>query len=85
MPSVARADNAPALRLVERDFKDTSMFTNQIYKNIFNDDLFNSMYTLAVVKNPHHPQVVCYGYFLDTYLNKLVSSGQTKLVEELPK
>jgi arabinofuranosyltransferase len=55
-------------------------FDNQIYKNIFVDARFQSLYQLALVQNPQHPESIAYGYFRRAYLNQLVSQGALKLL-----
>ena len=46
-------------------------FHNAIFKGIFHEDRFRSIYTLALVYNPSYPSEMAFGYFRKPYLNAL--------------
>ena len=76
MPNTELSNQPFNLLHVRNYYSNTNNWENLIYKNIFNDDEFKQRYTLAVVLNKAHPAYVCYGYFHNSFLEKLSKRNQ---------
>jgi hypothetical protein len=65
------------------DNLDPGNFDNQIYKDIFHQDRFRSMYILALVRNPADPKEMVYGYFRKTYLDELTTKRGFEVIRSV--
>jgi arabinofuranosyltransferase len=71
MPWTMPDGSAPNLLGRTLYFTDPNNWDNVILKNIFNDPLFKTTYTPALVTSDAHPGIVCFAYFKNTYLQRL--------------
>jgi hypothetical protein len=79
-PSVAPSGtpvDLPAHKALNEDLQN---FDNQIFKDIFHDGQFRSMYVLALVRNPADPSEMVFGYFRKAYLADLRTKRGFELV-----
>jgi len=79
MPRAAAANTPINLALVERYYTDPGSWDNQIFKGLFNDDRFRASYTLALLADVSQPNIVCYGYFSNAYLLRLLKNKDIRL------
>jgi hypothetical protein len=64
--------------------RDLQNFDNQIFKDIFHDERFRSLYVLAMVSNPTDPAEMVFGYFRKAYLEDLKTKRGFELVSSTP-
>lgn len=62
---------------------DPQNFEYQIYKGIFLQEKFRSLYTLAVVRNPAYPNEIVYGYFSKVYLTDIATKHGFEVLDSV--
>lgn len=83
MPVPASQDTKIDLQAQKLVNYDPQNFENQIYKGLFQQSLFRSLYVLAAVSNPADPHEIVSGYFRKTYLNNIVRNHGFKVVQSV--